>query len=74
MHPTVVVKNLGVWLSCYFYFTDHVRNIFKTYFIQMHDHKQVRQYLMAEAANPFVSSFLDYCNCIFRRLCSFNMH
>ena len=50
IHPAVVVNNLGVWLDANFFFTDHVRNIYKTCFIQLCDDRQVRQYLTAEAA------------------------
>ena len=47
-------------------------------FIQMRDLRWVRQYLTDEAAvlaaNALVSSRLDYCNSLFKRLSSFNMH
>ena len=36
MHPAVVVKNLGVWFDANFSLADHVYNICKTSFIQMH--------------------------------------
>ena len=59
MHPAVV-KYLGVWFDANFSFADHVRNICKTYFIEMHDLRPVRQYLKDEAAtvvaNALVSS------------------
>ena len=66
LHPSAVVKNLGVWFDANFSFADHGRIICKTCFIQMHDLRQVRQYLMDDAAvlaaNALVSSHLDYCN------------
>ena len=77
LHPSAVVKNLGVWSDVNFSFADHVCNICKTCFIQMCDLRQV-QYLTDEAAvlasNPLVSSRLNYCNSLFRSLSSFNMH
>ena len=78
MHPAVVVKNLGVWFDAYFSFVNHVYNICKTGFIQMHDLRPVRQYLTNEAAilvaKELVSSCLDYCTSLFRSLSSLNMH
>ena len=69
MHPTVVVKNLGVWFNANFSFVDHVWNICKTCFLQM---RWVRQYLTDEAAilaaNALVSGHLDYYNSLFRSL------
>ena len=77
LHPSAVVKNLGVWFDTNFFFAFHVRNICKTCFIQMHDRGRVRQYLTDEAAvlaaNALMSSHLDYCNSLFRSLFSFNM-
>ena len=74
LHPSAVVKNLGVWFDSNFSFADHVRNIFKACFIQMRD---LRQYLMDDAAvlaaNALVSSRLDYRNPLFRCLFSFHM-
>ena len=78
MHPTVVVKNLGVWLDANFSFADHVRNIYNTCFIQIRDLRRVRKHLTDEAAilpaNALVTSGLDYCNSFFRSLSSLNMH
>ena len=78
LHPSAVVKNLGVWFNANFPFADHVRNICKTCFIQMRDLRRVKQYLMDDAAvlaaNALVSSRLDYCNSLFRSLSSFHMH
>ena len=77
MHPAAVVENHGVWFDANFYFTDHIRNICKTCFIQIHDLRQVRQHLTDEAAilaaKALVSSHLDYCNSLFRSLSSLNM-
>ena len=74
LHPSAVVKNLGVWFDANFPFADHVRNICKTCFIL----RRVRQYLADEAAvlaaNDLMSSCLDYYNSLFRSLSSFNMH
>ena len=78
LHPSAVVKNLGVWFNANFCFADHVRNICKTCFdIQMRDLRRVRQYLKDAAAvlaaNAPVSSRLDYCNSLVRSLSSFHM-
>ena len=77
LHPSAVVKNLGVWCDVNFNFADHVRNICKTCFNQMCDLRLVRQYLMDEAAvlaaYALVSSRLNYCNSLLRSLSSFNM-
>ena len=72
MHPAVVVKNLGVWFDANLFFADHVRNICKTCFIQIHDLRWVRQYLTDET-NALVSNCLDYCSSLFRTLSSLNM-
>ena len=50
MHPAVVVKKLGIWFDANFAFADHVYNICKTCFIQIHDLRKVRQYLTDETA------------------------
>ena len=77
LHPSAVVKNLGVWFDANFSFGDHVRNICKACFIQMRDLMRVRQYLTDDAAilaaNVLLSSRLDYCNSLFRSLSSFHM-
>ena len=77
MHPTVVVKNLGVWFDSNFSFANHVQNICQTCFIQLQDLRWVRQYLADEAANMvaelLVSTGLDYCNSLFRSLSSLNI-
>ena len=77
LHPSAVVKNLGVWFDANLSFGDHVRNICKTCFIQLCDLRWVRQYLTDEAAipaaNALVRSRLDHSNSLFKRLSSFNM-
>ena len=59
MHPTVVVKNLGVWFDANFSFADHVRSICKTCFIQMYDLRLVRQYLIDEATIPAANALVS---------------
>ena len=58
-------------------FANHVCNICKTWCIQMQDLRQVREYLMNEAAIPvanvLVISCLDYCNSLFISQSSLNM-
>ena len=77
MHPAVVVKGLGVWFAANFTLADHVCNICKTCFIQMHDLRRIRQHLTDEAAtlaaNALMSSGLDYCNFLFRSLPNFKI-
>ena len=79
LHPSAVVKNVGVWFEANFSFADHVRIIYsmKTCFIQMCYLRWVIQYLTDAAAvlaaNALVSSCLDYCNSLFRSLSSFHM-
>ena len=46
IHPAVDVKNLGVWFDANFSFADYVHNICKICFIQMHDLRWVRLYLL----------------------------
>ena len=77
IHSAVVVKNLGVWFDANFTIDDHVRNIFKTCFIQICDVRRVRQYLTDEAAilvaTALVSSRHDDCNSLCRSPSSLNM-
>ena len=77
LHPSAVVKNIGVWFDSKFSFADHVRNICKTCFIEMCDLRRISQYLTDDAvvlvANTLVSSCLDYCNSLFRSLSSLHM-
>ena len=40
LHPSAVVKNLGVLFDTNFPFADHVRNFCKTWFSQMHETRQ----------------------------------
>ena len=75
MHPAADVKKLDFWFDANFSFADHVRNICKTYFIQMNGFRRVRQYLTDEVAilatNALVIRLLDYCTTLFRSLSSF---
>ena len=63
MHPAVVT-NLGVWFDANFSFPDHVLNICKTCFIQIHYLRRVTKHLTDEAAilaaNALVTSRLMY--------------
>ena len=77
LHPSAVVKNLGVWFDANFSFANHVHNICNTCFIQMPDLRQVRQYRTDDAAvlaaNALVSSRLEYWNSLSKSLFSFHM-
>ena len=44
LHPSAVVRNLGVWFDANFSFADNVLNICKICFIQMWDLRRVRHY------------------------------
>ena len=50
----------------------------KSCFIQLRDFRNIRQFLTYDAAvsvaNAFVTSWLDYCNSLFRSLSKFNLH
>ena len=78
LHPTKSVRNLGVWFDSDFSFSKHVQNVCKSCFIQLRDFRNIRQLLTHDAAvsvaNAFVSSWLDYCNSLFRSLSKFNLH
>ena len=78
LHPTKSVGNLGVWFDSDFSFSKHVQNVCKSCFIQLKDFRNIRQFLTQYAAvlvgNAFVSSWLDYCNSLFRSLSKFNLH
>ena len=50
LHPSAVVKSLGVWFDAIFFFAGHGPTICKAFFIQMHDLRLVRQYLTVDAA------------------------
>ena len=74
MHLVVIIKNLGVWFDSNFAFADHVPNICKTCFIQMHDLRPVTDEVAVMPANALVSSRLDYHNSLVMNLSTFNMH
>ena len=74
LHPTKSVRNLGVWFDSDF----PIQNVCKSCFVQLRDFRNIRQFLTHDAAvsvaNAFVSSWLDYCNLLFRSLSKFNLH
>ena len=73
--PAESVKNLGVWFDS---LSKHVQNVCKSCFVQLRDFGNVRRFLTNDAsvlvANALVSSWLDYCNSLFRSLSKFNLH
>ena len=75
--PVDSVKNLGVWFDSDFSLSKHVQNVCKSCFVKLRDFRHVRQFLTHDAsvlvANALVSSWLDYCNSLFRRLSKFNL-
>ena len=78
IHPTKSVRNLGVWFDSDFSFSKHIQNVCNSCFIQLRDFRNIRQFLTHDAAlsvaNAFVSSWLDYCNSLFKSLSKFNLH
>ena len=78
LHQVDSFRNLGVWFDAEFSFSEHVKRTCKACFLQMCGLHKIRQYLSPEvavlAANPLVSSHLDYCNSQFRGLSCFNQH
>ena len=77
-HPVDSVRNLGVWFDAECSFSEHVKRTCKACFVQMRDLCRIRQYLTPKVAvlatNALVSSYLDYCNSLFRGLSCFNLH
>ena len=71
------VKNLGVWFDSDFSLSKHVQNVCKSCFVQLRDFRHVRRFFTHDAsvlvANALVSSWLDYCNSLFRSLSKFNL-
>ena len=67
-----------MWFDSDFSFSKHVQNVGKSCFIQLRDSTNIRQFLTHDAAvsvtNDFVSSWLDYCNSLFRSISKFNLH
>ena len=76
--PAESFKNLGVWFDFDCSLSKHVQNICKSCFVHLRDFRHVKQFLTHNAsvleANVLVSSWLDYCNSLFRSLSKFNLH
>ena len=72
------VNNLGLWLDCDFSLSKHVQNFCKSCFVHLCHFRHVMRYLSHDAsvlvANALVSSWLVYCNSLFRSLSKFNLH
>ena len=67
-----------MWFDSNFSFSEHVQNVCKGCFIHLRDFRNIRQFLTHDASvsvvNAFVSSWLDYCNSLFRSLSKFHLH
>ena len=67
-----------MWFDSDFSFSKHFQNVCKCCFIQLRDFRNIRQFLTHDkavsVANAFVSSWLDYCNSLFRSLSKFHIH
>ena len=76
--PADSVKNLSVWFDSDFSLSKHVLNVCKSCFVKLRDFRHVRRFLTHDisvfVANALVSSWLDYCNSLFRSLSKFNLH
>ena len=75
--PVDSVKNLGVWFDSDFSLSKHVQNFCKSCFVKQCDVRHVRRFLTHDVsvlvANALISSWLDYCNSLFRSLSKFNI-
>ena len=78
LYPVDSVRNLGVWFDSDFSLSKHVQNVCKSCFVKLGDFRHVRRFLTHDVsvlvANALVSSWLDYCNSLFRRLSKCNLH
>ena len=67
-----------MWFDSDFSLSKHVQNVCKSYFVKVCDFRHVRRFLThgvsVLVANALVSSWLDYCNSLFRSLSKFNLH
>ena len=72
--PVDAVRNLGVLFDSDFSFSCHVMKVCKPCFAHVRDLKRLRGHLTREAAlmaaNALVGSHLDYCNSLFKRICT----
>ena len=77
LSPVDSVRNLGVWFDSDFSLSKHVQNVCKSCFVKLRDFRHVRRFLTHDVsvlvANALVSSWLDYCNSLFRGLSKFNL-
>ena len=66
-----------MWFDSYFSLSKHVQNVCKSCFVQLRDFRHVRRFFTHDASvlvtNALVSSWLDYCNSLFRSLSKFNL-
>ena len=78
--PFTPPSQSGTWVCGLtdFSFSKYVQNVCKSCFIQLSYFRNIRQFLTQDAAvsvaNAFVSSWLDYCNSLFRSHSKFNLH
>ena len=77
LYPAEWVKNLEVWFDFDISLSKHVQNVCKSCFVQLCDFRHVRRFLTHDASvlvvNALVSSWLDYCNSLFRSLSKVNL-
>ena len=78
LFPVFSVKNLGGWSGSQFYLSKHVQNVYKSWFVKLHDFRHVKQFLTRDASDLWLMllfySLLDHCNSLFRSLSQFNLH
>ena len=72
LHPSDLVRNLGMMFDADFSFSAHVHSLCEGCFCQVCEFRRIRRYLTDEyailVANALVSSRIDYCNSLFRSL------
>ena len=80
--PFTPLSQSGTWVCgltlIYLSHPEHIQNVCKSCFIELRDFRNIRQFLTqhtaVSVANAFVSSWLDYCNSLFRSFSKFSLH
>ena len=69
------VMNWGEWFDSDFSLSKHVQNVCKSCFVQLCDFRPVRRFVTnaCSVLVALVSSWLNYCNSLFRSLSKFKL-